>query len=266
MTTPAANFNDKAAAPALIEPAAYQALLEKLLAEGKGYGKTKNVGAYFLRDIKFVTEMSDGQSETEVNIKVEKRYIIMDLDQFRSEAVRRLVVEDTAKRWAHKLVGLRDQNSPDFKGAGLWTNKQDSFEFDYLKQDAKDGLSSVWVPNPEAYRVTLAVQDPVCIPCTWGDFTVKKGGTLAVRERDVKELAAALLSIKMGEQTPEQALYAKNEEGKTVAKFDVYGMEPKFRENNYDPISLKPETLAITKAFEPSTHISVTKAAPKTSI
>lgn len=236
--------------PTLMTPDTYRATLEKLLAEGEGRGKTVNVGAYLLEDIKLVTETSSGKDETAKTVKVEKLYIVMDLDQYKSEHVRGLVVKDIAKNWGGKTIGERDLDSADFKGPGIWTIKQGSFEFDYLKADADDRTNSLHVPNPDAFRVCDTVDETVVIPVQWGTFTVEAGGTLAIREKDVAELAEALQSIRDGKATAEDALYTQDDKGNTVARFDIYGMEPGFLENNYDPVELKQETKAVTAAFK----------------
>jgi len=249
---------DKTQPPALMEPEAYRATLEKLLATGKGYGKTQNVGAFLLQDINLLTETSSGKVETAKTVKVEKFYVVMDVEQYPSEFVRGLVIKDIAKNWGGKTVHERDLNEPDFKGPGLWTLKQGNFEFDYMPADANNPKSSNWQPNPEAFRVCLTTNDAINVPVQWGTFVVEKGGTLAIREKDVAGLAAALQSIRDGKATTEEALYTTDDKGKTVARFDIYGMEPGFLEKNYDPVALKPETKVAGAAFAPAK-----KSAPK---
>lgn len=243
-------FTEETTPPALMSPAEYQSTLEKLLGDGEGRGKTVDVGAFLLEDIKLVTETSSGKDETAKDIKVEKLYIVMDTSQYPSDYLRGLVVQDITKNWGGKLIKERDLDSPDFKGPGIWTIKQNSFEFDYVKPEDADAKSSTYVPNTEAYRVCLTVDDAVTIPVQWGDFTVEAGGTLAIRERDVPALAGALMAIRHGEMTPEEALYETKEDGSTVAKFDIYGMEPGFLEGNYGKVELKEATQAIQSKFK----------------
>ncbi len=240
------DFQGKAAAPDLMKPEQYKTLLENLLTQGTGFGKTEGVGAYLMQDILIQTQTSSGQNETAKPITVEKLYIVMDIAQYPSDFLRGLVVKDIAKNWGGKIISERDLDAPDFKGPGIWTGKKSGFEFDYVKADESDAKSSLFKPNPEAFRVCLQLDEAVKIPVAWGSFTIEKGGTLAIRERDVADLAKALHSIRSGEQTIEQALYKTDDKGNTVAKFDVYGMEPKFLENNYNPVALKPETQAVT--------------------
>lgn len=247
-------FPEKKAEPELMDAKTYQSTLETLLGEGQGWGKTVNVGAYLLEDISLVTETSSGLDETAKTIKVEKFYVVMDMDQYRSEQVRGLVIKDIAKNWGGKTIGERDLNAPDFKGPGIWTIKQNAFEFDYLKTDENDRTNSAYKPNPEAYRVCHTVAQAVKIPVQWGDFTVEAGGSLAIRERDVAELAEALQSIREGKTTAEEALYTTDDQGNTVAKFDIYGMEPGFLEGNYGNVPLKPETQKTQSAFAVQDH------------
>ena len=186
MTDLSPKFDEKSAAPQLMEPEIYASTLRSLLARGKDYGKTESVAGFLLPDIKVVTETSSGQNETAKDIKVEKFYIIMDLAQYPQEMQRGLVIKDIAKNWGGKTIRERDLNEPDFKGPGLWTNKQGAFEFDYLKAN-ESPQDSVFKPNPEAYRVTLTTKDTVIIPVQWGTFKIEAGGTLAIRD----ELEAA---------------------------------------------------------------------------
>jgi hypothetical protein len=248
-TTLTAAFTPPSASPELLSPQAYQALLETLLGQGQGYGKTENVGAFLLQDIKLTTETSGGEIETEKKVAVEKLYIVMDLAQYPLEFARGLVVKDIAKNWGGKTIRERDLNDPDFKGPGLWTLKQGTFEADYLKA-AESLISSVFKPNPDAYRVCLTAAEDVKIPVQWGDFLIRAGGTLAVREKDVAALADALQSIREGKATAEEALYTTDKGGKTVSRFDVYGMEPGFLGKNYNPVELKAATQSTLSTFK----------------
>ena len=240
----------------------YTATLEKLLGQGKGYGKTTNVGAYLLPNLVIVTETESGKGEVKKEITVEKFYVVMDLNQYKSEDVRKAVIKNIARHWGDKTLGEEDLNSPDFKGPGLWTLKKGSFETDYLAET--DGVKNgLWKPNPEAFRVTLQTDRDVNIPFMWdpNGFFIENGGTLAIREKDVKALAGALLEIRDGLKTAEQALYATDKNGATIAAYDIYGMNPGFLQDNYNPVALKPETTAICRAFDPDTQVSGTRAA-----
>lgn len=245
--------------PPMMDPAAYTELCEKLLAEGKGYGKTTNVGAYLLPNLVIVTETASGIGEVKKELTVEKFYVVMDLDQYRSEDVRKAVIKNIARHWGDKTIGEEDLNSPDFKGPGLWTLKKSSFEGDYLPETEgkKNGL---WKPNPEAFRVTIQSDAKVNMPFLWDPdgFVVEKDGTFAIRESDVAKLAASLKEIRAGLKTAEDVLYKQDEKtGKTIASNDIYGMNPGFLTDNYNPVALKPETVEILAEFK--------KPAPKTS-
>lgn len=240
--TIAPKFEEKAAQPTMVDAETYHALLKQLVAKGVGLGKTKNVGAFLMRDFKVVTETRKGEDETAKKITVEPVYILLDMDHFPLAQQRAMVVRDLARNWAGKVIGERDLDSPDYKAPGIWINKKSAVEFDYLPVDAADPTNSERKPNPEAYRVCLEMGKDVKVPVQWdGGFFIAKGGALAVRERDMVELGNALKSIASGQATVEEALFSKP----GVAKFDVYGMEPGFAEKQYDAVTLKPETVAV---------------------
>lgn len=238
-------FDAKAADVQIMDAKAYHQLLENLLANGKGYGKTKNVGAFLLRDLNIETQTATGLKETTKTIKVESLYILMDLAVYPLEKVRQLVIKNIAENWGRKIIGERELNDPDFQAAGIWVNKPGAVEFDYLKANPGVATDSVWKPNPDAYRVGVQVASTVKIPVQWGDFKVEAGGHVVIRERDVQALHEALQSIREGKATVEQALYTTNEKGQTLAKFDVYGIEPLTLGKTYDPVELKDATKAV---------------------
>lgn len=256
------SFGNEPKEPELMNPATYEATLRKLLAEGTGWGKTQTVGAFELVGLKLETETKTGLTETVKDVQTEELYLVFDIapDQWPNHEARKMAVKDTTEKYGQRIVRERDLDSPDFKGPGFWTVKKgglaklNGFEYDYLKQDPSNDDCSVYAPNPDAVRVCLQVDEDVKIPVTWGDFVVEAGGTLAIREAHVKELAEALDSISFGQATAEEALY--NEDG--TAKFDIYGQEPGFCQSNYDPVELKDDTKLVQVGFivpEPPTPL-----------
>jgi hypothetical protein len=247
-------FDEKAAQPPQLAPEAYQLLLEKLLAEGKGFGKTEAVAAYLLRNMSIVTE-DNGKGEKEQKIKVQPLYVVMDLKEWPNEYGRSLVMQEIGVQYAKRMVGENEMNAPDFKAPGIWTAKKSAFESDYIRRSGTDwnGIpSNVYEPNPEAFRVCLTVDAPVTIPTAWGaPWTIAPGGAFAIREKDVPALAEALQSIHDGRTTAAQALF-EEKDGKTVAKFDAYGMMPGFLGDNYKPVPLNEVTQQLAEDFAPS--------------
>jgi hypothetical protein len=245
-------FNDNSPPPAMLEPEAYRLLLEKLLGEGTGWGKTEAVAAYFLHDMRFVNETPKGDEEQV--IKVQPLYVVMDLKEWPNTYGRTLAIQEIASQYGRRMVGEEDMNAPDFKAPGIWTVKKNAFESDYLRRQGIDEYGKplqLWDPNPDAYRLCLRVKAPVTIPTLWGaPWPVGVDGTVTVRERDVAGLVAALEDIRAGRATAEEALFTKTEDGKVAAKFDVYGMMPGFLGANYKPVPLKPSTQELTKPFE----------------
>lgn len=230
------DFTGSSSAPSLMDAAEYYKTLSNLLTQGSGFGKTQPVAAFLLRNLRLVTTTESGVDEVTKDIAVEPLYLIMDLKNYPIDYVQKLVVRDIMSKYAARIVGEEDLNSPDFKGPGLWTNKKSSFEGDYVEDPNN---KNQYLPNKDAFRICLTVNKPIIIPTSWGDpFTIETGGTLAVRECDVKALSSTLQDIAEGKISPKEALM--NEDGST--KFDVYGMNPGFLEKNYQDVELKPAT------------------------
>lgn len=250
-------FDAKASPPPLVAAETYRLMLERLLTEGKAFGKTEPVAAYLLRDLSIVTEIMAAETgmtaaEVEQKIKVQPLYVVMDIAQWPNEYGRSLVMQDIAVQYAKRVVGENDLNGPDFKGPGLWTSKQSNVEQDYTRREELNEYgrpSNVWDPNPDAFRLTLKFNNAATLPMAWGSYTILAGGTLAIRDKDIPALAEALQSIRDGKATAEEALFTMNTEGKFVSRFDAYGMEPGFLEKNYKPVELKEETRTALDAF-----------------
>jgi hypothetical protein len=246
--TAAKAFQDNAAPPPVMAAGEYMLALEKLLAEGKGFGKTEPVAAYLLRDLMLMDEASNAQA-----VKIQQLYIIMDITQWPNEYGRSLVMQDIAVQYAKRVVGENDINAADFKGPGLWTAKKSSFEGDYIRRAGNNEYgrpNNIWEPDPQAFRLALAFNKAATIPTQWGTWTIEAGGTLAVREKDIPALAEALQSVRDGRATAESALYTIGKDGNAVAKFDVYGMAPEFLEDNYKPVNLSEATHKTMRAFK----------------
>ncbi|MDI1229198.1 MAG: hypothetical protein PSY14_16080 [bacterium] len=241
-------FQENAAPPPVMAAREYMAALEKLLADGKGFGKTEPVAAYLLRDLMLMDNLDNVQ-----DIKIQQLYIIMDIKQWPNEYGRSLVMQDIAVQYAKRVVGENHINDADFKGPGLWTAKKSAIEGDYVRREGNNEYgraNNVWDPNPQAFRLALSFNDAATIPTQWGTWTIEAGGTLAVREKDIAALAEALQSVRDGKATAETALYTVGKDGNPVAKFDVYGMAPEFLEENYKPVNLSETTHKTMRAFK----------------
>ncbi|TVQ82006.1 MAG: hypothetical protein EA357_11035 [Micavibrio sp.] len=245
-------FAERAPPQGGTEAERYAALLQDLLKDGRCYGKTEPVAAYLLSPM----ILSDSESGRQAEIGVQPLYLVMDLRHWPNAYARELILKDIFEQYAQRMVSEETVNAPDFNGPGLWTAKKASFEADYRPRKAEgkaeneaeneDGSSRhIYEPDPAAHRLCLPVARQTRIPVTWGHYTVPAGGALAVREKDLPELAAALQSVQDGTKTAEEALYKTDEKGKTVARFDVYGMEAGFLESSYNAVPPQPETQKI---------------------
>lgn len=247
MMTPAASADYRTLKPSRIDAAAYAQLLETLLTSGAFYGKTSQVAAFHLPNITLVTENMAGP-ETKRDIKVEDVYLVFDTQLHPNEHLRRAIAKGVSVEWALKIVDEKDLANPDFCGPGLWVVKGSTFKEDYLP--TKD--PHLFDPNPEAARLILAMTEDTVTPTNWGeDFLIPKDGHLAIREKDVTALAAALSSLRDGSKTAEEALFKPGSEGKT-ALLDAYGMMPYFLANNYAPVEAKEATKAIRAGYATS--------------
>lgn len=256
-------FDKEAAPPSLMEAETYRRLLERLLRDGKGFGKTKPVAAYFMTNIKFDRTDEQGNLIDKEEIEIKPVYIIMDLKYLPDQYSQWVTVKDIMVQYMKRTLGINDINSPDFRGPEVWTAKPAVFEQDYLPRDlppdpknAAEGQKKeeennihIYDPNPLSHRLAITVDENFRMPTQWGDWPVEPGGAVAVAERDIPALAAALQSIRDGKSTIEDALYTKDKNGQTVAKFDVYGMSPRFLQHNYDPVPLRDDTMEILRPF-----------------
>lgn len=257
-------FEAKAAPPEMLGVQAYARLLEKLVREGRGYGKTKPVAAYRLLDMVLATEQGK-EKVARQNINFPDLYIVMDPAVWRNGYIRALGVEDIAEQWAKRIVEEKDVNVPDFMGPGVWTAKGKTFEEDYVRRSGVDENGkplTIHDPNPAAHRVCLDITEPVSVPMLWGaPYVIGAGGTLAVREKDMPALIDALDSIHTGKLSAFEALFEKKD-GRICTRFDVYGMEPGFCRDNYDPVPLEAKTVAAVEAFAALPEMPLSSSLP----
>ena len=253
-TSNTSSFNDKAKPPRVMDAEDYRQLLEELLAKGKGYGKSERVAAYEMSDIVLGVEkrIKKKKVDGKETIGVEKLYLVMDLKQWPNAYVRMLGMKEIGSQYFARVAGEQQINAHDFKAPGLWTSKKKAFEADYTATDELDengNHASIYNPNPDNFRICMTVKNDMTIPVTWGTYMIGKGGALAVRQQHMEQVAAALDDVRAGRKTAEDALFETDKNGKRVARFDVYGMDPGFLDDNYKPIALAPETLAIAEKF-----------------
>ncbi|GAB5389937.1 MAG: hypothetical protein Alpg2KO_29050 [Alphaproteobacteria bacterium] len=224
----------------LLLPEEYHSLLLRLVSEGEPAGKTRSVAGYLLRNLTFVTE---DQPLRDNRVGVQPHYVVMDTDLWPNEYAQKLAMEEIFRQYAHQVIEADDINAPEFKGPGIWTAKRNAFEEDYKRSTeiGPDGKRvNIYHPDPLAHRLCLDMDSDqsFTMPTSWGSYPMQKGSTLTIRAKHLRALGQALRSIEVGLQTAEQALYTKDDKGRTVARFDIYGMDPGFRADNYDTVAL----------------------------
>lgn len=271
MTSQTENFGGAAdpKKPEVLSAQQYFNLLELLVVEGEGIGKTSNVTAFKLPEITVETLTDTGEHETTNTIAFKKDvYILLDREKWpkANELAVNAAIEDLGKNWGKKTVqinrageGLGGTESDietavaekvktlmgvaDLSKAGVYVSTANNFEDDYAPTAPG---STDYQPNPDGKRVALTVTEDIVLPVSWypgATFDVAKGGTIVTRERKQKdgenvgqfpELAAAIASVRNGTATIEEAIY----DDKGVPKFDVWGLHPGFKEANYGDVEL----------------------------
>ena len=249
--------------PEILNPQAYYELLLKLATQGQGRGKTIDVTAYKLNDIKVRTLTASGEHETDRDIQVDPVYICFDQDKWPPENIdaTNWAIEDLGRNWGKKIAlantashtpeieDIEDEikrilDMPDLERAGVYVQKAKGFEEDYVPTQPG---SPNYSPNPEATRVIIDLEEDTKVLMPWGEeFLIEKGGSLVIREREghFPDLVKALQQIQDGDD-PANLLY--NEDGNP--KFDVYGMHPGFNTDNYGDRGLKVTTQELQRTM-----------------
>ena len=222
------------------------------MSKGSAQSKKCDIIAFPLMDMGVITLNNSGGVETSKDISFD-HHLIFDTSVFThkeaNEAFSKLfstyakLIEEAPTELIAKVnagqVGVHIAAIAE----GVWTMVNKNFRTDY-ELDEKN--PNVYHAKPGTGRLCLPVDRDFKMPVQWGDFNVRKGGTIAVRFGDVPALTEALGQIKEGKAAIEEALYDK--EGK--AKFDIYGMDPGFLETNYAPTTLPKETADAISKFQ----------------
>lgn len=227
--------------------------LAKLVDEGELYSKTKPRFAFPIRPIVIETEGLNGETETLASLGVE-HFVVMHPDSYPTPESRRAVHQALFKGYALNAITEADVNDPDFKGADVWTMPRDKFLADYKPDPSEDHkyLPKTIADGVEPGRFIMDIDEDTRWHVPWGTFDVRKGGAIAVRESELKDLKDAVAKVKVALRPLEakhqsktsaafraaangviqKMLYEDPQELKT--KLDVYGMVPGFRVKNYE--------------------------------
>jgi hypothetical protein len=89
----------------------------------------------------------------------------------------------------------------------------------------------------------LRIEGPLELPVQWGGtFALPAGGLLVALEREVPQIAEALLAIRNGAGTAEDLLLKRDQIGERAARFDIYGMDKGAFNSLYSGIELQEST------------------------
>jgi len=195
---------------------AYRKLLEKLLAEGTGVGRSKDIAALPAGDGKHFVITSD--------IKLAADF----------------------KKGGGK--------PPQLHGNDVRKRTIAQVEAGYIPADPSDPDNIVWKPNPAAHRIAIKIEENIVIPSRQEEaYEVETGDMLLLQQKHVRRLAEALDKIRSGQLTPEDALLEREPStGQLVAIFNVYNLDPStfgFFPDSHVPVELSAETKAISARF-----------------
>ena len=125
------------------------------------------------------------------------------------------------------------QETGAYSGEGVWINVANKIESDYKFAETADSKGFITAtPDPEKVRIAVHVDKPVKIPVQWGEYQIESAGSLVVRESDFPAIKEALAQY---EKTGDKNALLQPD-GK--AKFDVYGTDPYFVQDNYSPVAI----------------------------
>jgi hypothetical protein len=247
MTELSNKFNNP---PGAISPKEYFDLCVQLLNEGVSAFKTENARGYQMKNIKTETlkraaPEAELEHETDREIEVAKDFLLIDMAEYPLDSQSQMLVVEMGKNWGERVARQSDEGY-DLSKYGIYVNAPHKVLADYARSDEDPSLL---VPNPEATRFCLKVDNTIKIPVTWGTFDLNAGAHFVIREKDVAGLISAVQDIQSGKETIEGALYTQDAKGNTISRFDIYGTMPGFFEDNYSFVPLKPETEARLAAF-----------------
>lgn len=237
-----------------IDAQAYEKLVEDLLARGECKGKTQPVAALLFQDMKIETLTQTGLSEVEGKVTVEPKYLVMDLTQYPDKESQNAIRKELLDNYGGRLSGERPSDEQDISVSGIWLIKKSGFEQDYRPSE-----NGNFEPNPGAFRLCLDVDKPIGLPVMWDQsFAVEKGGTVAIRAKDVPQLIEAMRQVAEGKISAREALLQPD--GKS--RFDIYGMEPSFAEKNYAAAPMPSAVQAQMDAYQNWRAAQPKKATP----
>jgi hypothetical protein len=241
-----------------LSPDEYFGLVQALICGGVAYQKKAGVHAFHLTPLVVITQNSASGEETEKKISLDHTLIFDGAHYTREQAkdtFRFIFTNYGQMNSSTDLIGgdfMRAINNGDLelaysvRGYGIWTMTPKNFKKDY--EMTADGSYHV---KEGTTRFCLDVDRSFSMPVAWGSFGVRAQGTVAARTEDLPQIIAALDDVSAKRKTVQEALYQQDGKGGFVARFDIYGMDPNFRIDNYDltPKPLPPDVRAAVTGY-----------------
>lgn len=246
-----------------VTEAQYLGLLDALVSQGQAASKKSSIIAIPLLPLQIVTLNNAGNSETKQEMPLDNFLVFDRLLYTDKSAVEG--VQNLFKDYGYCVTNLTaEQTIQICKGSlkpvvagiaeGVWVMVKKNLNSDY---QLVEGSENTFQVKEGTGRLCLPVDGNFNIPTQWGDFNVRNGGHAAIRLSDVPALTEALQKIRSGKSTIKDELYTAD--GK--AKFDVYGMDPGFFDNNYAFIPQPREVSAAIATYKQG-HVPGPKAGP----
>lgn len=225
-----------------LKPEEYFQLVMNLVCQGVAYQKRAGIHAHKMFPLAIVTQNSAEGMETRNEINLD-RVIVFDAAHYskgQAKDITRFIFNEYGQMLSSPDLIDKDfvqainngelKLSCDIKGYGIWTMAPKNFKSDYVFSE-KDDLHKV---KEGTTRFCTDVDRNFVMPVKWGDFTVRNKGTIAARTEELLQIIEALEDVQAKRKSVLDAFYV-NENNVLKARFDIYGMDPNFRIDNYDP-------------------------------
>lgn len=231
----------------------YHRLVTSLIMSGETAAKKSALHVFPLAaHLRLVTTNGAGGHETAKTSAPEDLRVVFDGMLYSMEAARNVwltmqmkLATNRATLDDHQIARINMGQAREVfnvRGEGLWTMTGKNFRNEY--EPDIDGNALTYKVKPGTQRLILPVTQDTGFIAQWGKFDIRAGGAIAMRPDDVPALIDALQDIKAGTKTVAEALFTTKPDGSKVARFDIYGMDPGFRELNYEAATMSNQEAA----------------------
>lgn len=233
----------------------YYGLVKNLVQKGRVEGKRASVIAFDLHDLGIRTNQDTGIHETAKTLVAPEKMILFDPTYFTVEKATKVMQKafalygkEITSEKVLQLMNTGQKISSHISAVGVWDVDRKKF---YSAQTRGAGYKGDYVPadEPFVYKTLpgtgrliashLGADQSMLVQ--WkGGFNIRTGAGIASYLKDVPGIVDAVKKVEAAGGTDEaiqKYLCTKDPASREIlATFDIYGMFPAFRENNYAPI------------------------------